>query len=145
MSAFIVSDKTINSIVNWLRYDKDYPGHGNSYGYAAKAIEKLGFNLSHRESAEMLCHELYNLNYQAVNVRYEENNQHLATAFEFIPHGAPLRIQVYKSLSCLLYQCCEGDIPETSQLYKTLREVKHIIAENIVCDLSEYDKAKWDE
>ena len=145
MSAFIVSDKTINTIVNWLRYDKEFPGHGNAYGYAAKRIEKLGFNLSHRESAEMLCHELYNLNYHAVNARYNENNQHLATAFRFIPQGAAPRIQAYKSLSCLLYQCCEGDIPETSQLYKTLEEVKHIIAGNIVCDLPEYDKAKWDE
>ena len=62
MSAFIVSDKTINTIVNWLRYDKEFPGHDNAYGYAAKRIEKLGFNLSHKESAEMLCHELYTFN-----------------------------------------------------------------------------------
>ena len=92
----------------------------------------------------MLCHELYNLNYQAVNARYSENNQHLATAFKFIPQGAGPRVQAYKSLACLLYQCCEGDSPETSQLYKTLKEVKHIVAENIVGDLPEYGKAKWD-
>jgi hypothetical protein len=80
----------------------------------------------------------------AVNVRYEENNQHITTAFKFIPHGAAPRIQVFKSLACFLYQCAEGDIPETSPLYKALTEAKHLVAESIVHALPEYDQAKWD-
>ena len=55
------------------------------------------------------------------------------------------RIQAAKSLDCLSYQCCEGEIPETSALYKTIDKVRNSICRSIVSNLKEYDTAKWDD
>jgi hypothetical protein len=50
--------------------------------------------------------------------------------------------QVYKSLCCLIYQCSEGKVPE-EPLFKTLVDIKRIMAGCLISRLPEYNKAFW--
>ena len=47
-----------------------------------------------------------------------------------------------KQWSCLLYQCHEGKVHE-SRLYGELTDAAGELAQRIVQDLPEYDKASW--
>jgi hypothetical protein len=55
----------------------------------------------------------------------------------------PPLIQQYKSLSCLIYQCSEGSVPETV-LYQQMLRRKIDLACEIIGHLEEYDRADWD-
>lgn len=141
MSAFMVEDITINRVVSHIynevkggtilggeyrRLLKDYPLH-SELGYV-----KLG-------------NDMFKLNIAGVEARYGEGE-----AAEFRPLDYEFRYeepgnvyQVLKSLECWSYQCAEGDIPQTSRLYKTMNEVENAIAYNIVHESKEYDAANW--
>lgn len=139
MSAFIVSDKTINQIVAYLKHDKV-----REYGYIAKGVEKLGYNFGNVESCEMLAHELYAVNYKAVNARYDERNEHTTVTFKYKPLLMESRVQAVKSMDCWLYQCSESDVPETSELYKAIEKVRDSVCHKIVQRSDVYDACKWD-
>jgi len=51
-------------------------------------------------------------------------------------------VQMYKSLQCFLYQCCEGDVDE-KPLYKTLSAVRGLMAPFIKENSQEYEAAEW--
>lgn len=61
----------------------------------------------------------------------------------FPPHLTRKRlVQAYKSVGCLLYQCGEGDIPD-SALYKALRNFEADLARELVQGSEEYEEALW--
>ena len=142
MSAFIVSDKTLLNIVRYLALDAGSAGNRVCYGTLNNILLKRGFNLEYREHKDRLIKEMAMLNRLGVNERYNESE--LEMPVHFIDGMPPSTIQVYKSLGCFLYQCCEGDIPETNDLYKMFEEIKNEIAHSIIHTLKEYDDAKWD-
>jgi hypothetical protein len=47
--------------------------------------------------------------------------------------------QLAKSARCLRYQCCEGDVPETSDTYQFLDRLCETLGEP-----AGYDQAQWD-
>jgi hypothetical protein len=109
-----------------------------------------------QEGYTKLGRELYALNADAVAQRYEEPmDLELAQSYEFaknwsgpwlmVPGTPPAATDVeqYKALCCLIYQCSEGDVPET-KLYKLLVKHRQDLAERIVHDLPAYDLAPWD-
>ena len=49
---------------------------------------------------------------------------------------------ISKAIHCLLYQCHEGKVHE-SRLYDELNHAAGELAQRIVQDLPEYDKASW--
>ena len=51
-------------------------------------------------------------------------------------------MEQFKAIHCLLYQCCEGNVPN-SPLYDELNHAAGELAHRIVQDLPEYDKASW--
>jgi hypothetical protein len=51
--------------------------------------------------------------------------------------------QNLKSLKCFLYQSCEGNASKTD-LYKLLNKISKDIAFNIINNIEEYKKAKWE-
>jgi hypothetical protein len=51
-------------------------------------------------------------------------------------------IEQFKAISCLLYQCSDGNVPN-SPLYYELSHAAGELAQRIVQDLPEYDKASW--
>src|SRR5258708_27614180 len=85
-------------------------------------------------------HKLYGLNAEAVLQRYDrpEDVQEYRCAVV-----SPPLIQQLKSLSCLIYQCSEGNVPQTA-LYQSLVRRKIDLTNEIVCNSEEYDRADWD-
>jgi hypothetical protein len=137
MSSFIVSDETINTIASYIGFEafKD--------SYVERRFKKLGFDI--REGWEKtLASRLLMLNREAIIQRYgklSDAEEQAVNDFEYISRN---RFQTLKSIHCFLYQCSEGDIPETSELYKLLRELEHRLMHEIIDDMKEYQNAKWD-
>lgn len=142
MSAFIVSDQTLQNIVRFLDLDVRFSNSSGCLGCLKRTLLKQGFNLEYPEHKDRLIKEMALLNRMGVNERYQEDEQEVD--IRFVDDYAPKLIQAYKSLGCFLYQCCEGDIPETNELYKMFEEIKNEMAHSIVHTLKEYDVAKWD-
>lgn len=157
MSAFIVSDQTINNLANTFNFIAEYDQscgrtpyevrrliqdlkiqNGGSYPTGVIFIDENQAN----ESAKKIAQALYDLNVRAVNYRYNKNDDTEFTAFK---NKMPInnKFQLLKSLHCLIYQCSEGNIPN-DPLYKRLETISSCIAIDIVKNLPEYDAAAWD-
>ena len=102
---------------------------------------------------------LYAMNVEAVMQRYPdcranpadlpgEHGAHLlpttyqAPRLPRHPLGTTEMIGAYKAMRCLLYQCAEGDVPD-SPLYTELRLAAGELAAEIVHGLPAYDAAAW--
>jgi hypothetical protein len=142
MSAFIVADKTINRIVNWL--DKALEETYGTITIRQKLLEQ-GFDTSVTGWAERLGYAMFQLNVIAVDVRYGGN---VAKKFRPLDYHyevvAPVPMaQVLKSLQCWLYQCNEGDVPETALYGLFDNEVQLYLMTEIIDALPEYQNAYW--
>lgn len=130
MSAFLVKNSTLSKLAEWLRYKEDIEG---------------GFFRSFKSDKE-LAKALYDLNVKALKERYEDY-QDFVVPFEYTGEvfldNDKRRAQAYMSLSCFLYQCNEGRVPET-ELYKKLEEFRIKMAKEIAFDWAEKQKAIWD-
>jgi len=142
MSSFIVSDQTLGQILfqflNPHRNDCDLDHD------VCELAKSLGRNLCQPSDEDPIWDDLpiamQELNNRAVNERYSTENSVMTAAN---PYPATM-VQSYKSLRCFLYQCNEGNIPETSELYKALERMSGRWADEIVSSLPEYEKAPWD-
>lgn len=83
---------------------------------------------------------LWNMNVNAVDQRYDEITRRNVYEFKKVVVS---KIQAYKSLRCLMYQCSEGDVPD-SELYKQMDVFGDRMASNIVYDLPAFDQAEWE-
>lgn len=132
MSAYIVEKKTIDRIVTYINEkcsaDPDYFETRYAAIYAA-----------YRGDPNKLGQNLWTMNVKAVDQRYRENNPVSLYRYEYRPAD---NIQVFKSLRGYLYQCTEGDVPE-SPLYKDLDRLADTIAREIVINLPAYERAEW--
>ena len=142
MSAFIVSDSTLQNIVRFLHSDVVFSNSSPFYGALDRTLLKHGFNLKLPEHNDRLIKEMALLNRLGVNERYDERE--LEADVRYAGGCPPGMIQAYKSLKCFLYQCCEGDIPETNELYKMFDKISDSMAHAIVRNLPEYENGKWD-
>jgi len=98
------------------------------------------FQTGCNESKNLIGRAFLELNQEAVYQRYCERA--VVYPYEF-PREIPCAlIQSFKSAQCLRYQCSEGNVPET-ELYKQLETLIAAMAESIVQELPEYDKAEW--
>ncbi len=152
MSSFIVSNDTINRV---LAFTLTKAARTNdTFGYPARAFlgATTGSGPANRtgnpsiDTAE-LGQRLYDLNVQATGERYPDESADslpgpVVKGYTYTRLVPPSPIQAYKSLGCLLYQCSEGDVPD-SPLYQALQELQHGIAAALVCDLPEYNRADW--
>lgn len=120
MSAFIVSDATIDALV--------------TYG-SAGGTERV-FN-QHPEPAGQ---KLVNENYRSCNARYrgEYGNPHI---YEYKPYIRPLDpVQVIKLCDCYDYQACETDDYSNTEAAYIIRAIRS----KAVSRLPGYDAAHWD-
>lgn len=98
------------------------------------------------ETEESLGKKLWDLNVNAVCQRYSGDSKetygeyHAPSGYRVGPFE---KIQFLKSLRCFLYQCSEGDVPETSILFQALEKTGDALAWSIVDGMSAYDSAKW--
>ncbi len=147
MSAYMVEDKTINRVVNWLKMEV------SKSSYLKEKTEKaLGISPESDKWAETVGKALFKLNIDGVNDRYGEgeaqrfrklNYAYTSDHPTMLYTSLSVKIQVLKSMQCLLYQCSEGEVFK-KPLYRLLREVvePHLMR-SIIDDLPEYDEAEW--
>ena len=142
MSAFIVDNKTINNIVTWLDSALE-----ETYGtiiIRQKLLEQ-GFDASESDWTERLGQAMFQLNVIAVDARYGsgEAKRFRPLAYRYkLTHSVPL-VQVLKSLQCWLYQCNEGDVPQTALYGLFDNEVRLYLMTEIIDALPEYQEAFW--
>jgi hypothetical protein len=139
MSAYMVQDATINNVVNWLRREID------RLHVIPSKLKKLGIDTNEAGWAESLGHAMFQLNISGVEARYGKGGAVTFRQMDYHYHltePVPLE-QVLKSLQCWLYQCCEGEVPET-ELYKLFdTDVRLYLMDKIIDTLPEYQKAEW--
>jgi hypothetical protein len=139
MSAFMVEDKTINNVVNWLQRDID------RLSFIPCKLNELGIDTTVLGWQEILGHELFQLNIAAVDARYGSGEAVTFRKLDYcyqVIESVPL-VQVLKSLQCWLYQCCEGDVSET-ELYKLFAiDIQMYLMSKIIDTLPEYQDAEW--
>jgi hypothetical protein len=139
MSAFMVEDETINRIVTWLRREVS-----TSHFAIDRLARKYGVDLGSSNWDEKLAKAMFQLNCDGVNARYGEGEaeRFRPLNFKYKPESYFSLVQVLKSLHCWMYQCCEGEVPQT-KLYQFFEEVENHLALKIVMDLPAYEKAQW--
>ena len=139
MSAFIVADKTINYIVNWLQREIDH------LSLIPDKLQKLGFDTTEDGWAERLGYAMFQLNSNAVDARYGNGGAEKFRKLDYryrVTMPVPL-VQVLKSLQCWLYQCDEGTVSETG-MYKLFDiDVQMYLMSKIIDTLPEYQNAAW--
>jgi hypothetical protein len=139
MSAFMVADTTINNVVNWLRRNID------QFSIIPHKLKEVGFDTSESGWAERLGYAMFQLNIEAVEARYGKGEaaKFRQLDYRFKHTEAVSLMQVLKSLRCWLYQCNEGDVPET-ELYGLFdTDVQMYLMGKIITALPEYEKAEW--
>jgi len=135
MSAFIVEDRTINIIVNWIDTNE----------YLKRELKKLNYDTDNPDYKEMLANDMFYLNVEAVEQRYGdgEAEKFRDLNFKYVPYYSAPMIQVYKALNCYLYQCYEGNVPEAPLIKFLDEEVRLTLADEIISKLPEYKHASW--
>lgn len=150
MSAFIVEDKTISNIVNWINRNLD-----ECYEVKQDLIE-MGYNLDSVNWQDKLAQDLFDLNVKGVGQRYsqvtpdkqtkedweKEAKEFRPLNFKYDPTYLTDSAGVFKSTGCLSYQCAEGDNTE-NKLYLFLEKLENTIAKKIVYKMPSYDMAIW--
>jgi hypothetical protein len=139
MSAFMVEDKTINNVVNWLRREL------SGLTIIPFKLKEIGFDTNVAGWPERLGHAMFQLNINAVDARYGSGEAGKFRKLDYryqVTEPVPL-VQVLKSLQCWLYQCCEGDVPQT-ELYGLFdNDIREYLMSKIITMLPEYEKAYW--
>lgn len=154
MSSFICSEKDFERITKLVvrgldlyRYNADEFRCGikedleDAFGISKVDIET---DADYRKAIQDVYKAVKKLNYDAVYERYKKGFK--INFREIKPFWFTGRIthQDYKTLQCYLYQCCEGEVPET-KLYKALRKLQSRVAMYIVEQQPEYAEAQWGE
>lgn len=131
MSAYMVEDNTINNIVSYL--DK-------GQGMDLTRVD-LDIFLNSDEAKQAFGQSLFDMNCEAVDSRYGEGESESFRDMTYrFTRTLPQIAQAYQSTRCLIYQCSEGDVPESS-LFKQLTEISNVIAHKLA--RSHVDKLDW--
>jgi hypothetical protein len=146
MSAFVVSDKTINRIISFFLDNSC--DRKNEYWYDLEPLRELKYlpNIPtewDEKNGEKLAKAMFALNCKAVKDRYGDND----TVDYKLQYGNLANnvdvFQIIKHLNCFLYQCSEGKIINT-KLYKAIEKVVGNIALTVITSNCKYEAAEWD-
>jgi hypothetical protein len=138
MSCFVVRDEVITSFVTYLHQSVTDRFHNGNY--AARTFERdTNYILLNEEHCKRLARDMHALNVEAYNQRYGSSEELPSLKFEFVVTSDLL---AFKNLGCLLYQCAEGNVPDTD-LYKALRKLEGVLAKAIVIQMPEYEALPW--
>jgi hypothetical protein len=95
-----------------------------------------------KEAGTKIGRKLFLMNRRALRARYGCGGDTRLADFVFDRWADATPVEQFKAMSCLLYQCHEGKVHE-SRLYDELNRAAGELAQRIVQDLPEYDKASW--
>ena len=123
MSAWIVSENTLIQIAQHLH-------------------KEAGGALDDTEALQELTNKLNAMNYAAVNARYKEHIEPNPVQYRVVVPASDG--DLFKLLDCYLYQCSEGDVPETWPLFAEVEKARAKLAQHICRSLPQYDAAPWE-
>ena len=130
MSSFVVGDLTVNRILGYMYFDR-------ARTTVVSDLRKLGINTE--TDPARLGLKMIQLNCRATGERYREK----VKALYSYRMETCSRIQAIKSLTCWLYQCAEGNIPERSRLRRIMERYRNDLAMAVVDETPEYNAAEW--
>ena len=137
MSAFIVNTNVMAKVVTAILLNRDtFDGESTCRSAFLAAPTD-----AQREAGTTIGRKLFLLNRRALHARYGCSTLGLPE-FIFDQWADASPVEQFKAMSCLLYQCSEGNVSDT-QLYGELNRAAGELAQRIVQDLPEYDKASW--
>lgn len=130
MSAFIVSTETMQRVIAAI--DETHRSDGTWFGYPVQTTQQL----------DALGKALFAMNESAVRQRYVGCDD-TAPEFRYRPLGPVPAVDQFMALSCLSYQCSEGDVPATP-LYQAIEKTAAAVANGIAHALADERKVPWD-
>lgn len=152
MSAYLCNKETFDKIANTLAFYAEYE-RNHHYGVSQTAQFILNIRVLDKngavklrpkvsEQAAIFARQLYEMNLDAISQRYKRGKEDdYGYTFTYCMPINNMTV-LYKSIGCLMYQCSEGNVPETD-LYKKMREIENALAHDIVSNSKEYEKAQW--
>lgn len=146
MSSWVVSNEVINAIATGISSNQRLKN--NETDEEIYKAFKVSYDDEQRE--DKLVRALLKMNVSATSQRYG------GEAYETLPgrvKKTPINklkyeytptslIQLLKYLQCYLYQCSEGNIPNTKR-YKILKDIETSLMFQVIDALPEYEKARW--
>lgn len=133
MSSYLVENETIDRIISWLEVKNNGVGKSN-----LPPVDTMS-----EEEKQDLGKSMLKMNCEALIARYGQAEHQELFCEEYQYSFQPVsKMQALKSLSCFLYQCLEGEVPN-SELFQRLKNIKNDLAMNIISDMPEYEKAIW--
>lgn len=169
MSAFVVDNSTIVRILDFIKDDVLHGMGRYSTKYAPRTFEGSGLAEGQEQgrlddALQRLGCALLAMNIEAVTQRYPGSDTmpgpidpdvlvYPPGSFaERAAAGGPVSIfantalvtreEAHKSISCLIYQCSEGDVPE-QELYGQLAKYRDDIAGVFISETKAWDEAQW--
>ena len=137
MSAFMVSNQLIQKVVTAILQNTDEFATIQTF---RGCLVDDPLTATQREAAEQIGKRLFAMNAAAIKARYGTLPQR--PSFKFCGWADATPVEQFKAMRCLLYQACEGSVPN-GRLYSELNRVAGELAQRIVQDSPEYEKAPW--
>ena len=134
MSAFMVSNHLMHKVVTAVLQNTDE--------FATVPTFRVDDPPSDAQcrAAEDIGKRLFGMNAAAINARYRFLPQR--PVFKFAGWTDATPVEQFKAIRCLLYQSCEGTVPN-GRLYGELNRVAGELAQRIVQNSPDYEKAAW--
>ena len=137
MSAFMVSNQLMQKVVTAILQNTDEFATIQTFRGCLVDDPLTG---TQREAAEQIGKRLFTMNAAAIKARYGTLPQR--PSFNLAGWADATPVEQFKAMRCLLYQACEGAVPD-GRLYRELNRVAGELAQRIVQDSPEYEKAPW--
>jgi hypothetical protein len=138
MSAFMVNTNVMAKVVTAILLNFDtFDGGSTARGALLAAPTD-----AQKEAGTTIGKKLFILNRRALRARYGRGDHLRCPEFVFQKWTDATPVEQFAAMRCLLYQCHERKVHE-SRLYDELNRAAGELAQRIVQDLPEYDKASW--
>ena len=138
MSAFIVNTTVMAKVVTAILLNRDTFDSESTCRTALLATPTA----AQKEVGTKIGQKLFTMNRRALHARCGDGEQLRLPEFVFEKWADSTPIEQFAALRCVLYQCHEGKVHE-SPLYGELNHAAGELAQRILQDLPEYQKASW--
>jgi hypothetical protein len=137
MSAFMVSNVLMQKVVTAVLQNTDQ--FATIKTFRGRLVDDPPTD-AQCKAAEDIGKRLFGMNAAAIKARYGFLPQR--PVFKFAGWVAASPVEQFKAVRCLLYEVCEGTVPN-GRLYGELNRVAGELAQRIVQDSPDYEKAPW--
>jgi len=137
MSAFMVSSHLMQKVMTAVLQNTDE--FATIRTFRGRLVDDPPTD-AQRKAADDIGKRLFGMNVAAIKARYGVLPPR--PAFKFTGWADATPVEQFKAIRCLLYQACEGSAPK-GRLYSELNRVAGELAQRIVQDSPDYEKAPW--